>query len=74
VFAVPMIVVFTKYDRLVTEKGDDFTESDWDEDEEGCNAKSRDMADTDFERLCVDVVQKFLVGHQMPPHVKVSSK
>jgi hypothetical protein len=64
---VPVVVVFTKFDRLVIEKAEESEESE-DDASEDILLRARQSADTDIDALR----EQFKVGNQVPPLVTVS--
>jgi hypothetical protein len=65
---VPVVVVFTKFDRLVIEKAEESEEAEDDASEDIILLRARQSADTEIDALR----EKFKVGNQAPPLVPVS--
>lgn len=74
-----MIVIFTKYDQLVTAMGDEIYDTrDWDNEEDGealFKQECRTKADSYFMGSFLTIVNDFLEskGIASRPHVRVSS-
>jgi hypothetical protein len=64
---VPVVVVFTKFDRLVIEKAEESEEAE-DKTSEDILLRARQSADKEIDALR----EKFKVGNRAPPLVTVS--
>ncbi|KAG8928573.1 hypothetical protein FRC02_006724 [Tulasnella sp. 418] len=72
---VPLIVVFTKYDALVSKTVLEYVEAAMIDDEEELRRTGREAAEKEFDRVCVQPLQN--ICHkwkrpEVPPHLKVS--
>ncbi|PPQ80109.1 hypothetical protein CVT25_001477 [Psilocybe cyanescens] len=70
---IPIVIVFTQYDRLVRTKRDELEEEEEDLDQSTLDTRSKDEAQRSFE-VCVESLHRTMdrLKIPMPHHVKVS--
>jgi hypothetical protein len=70
----PLVIVFTKYDRLVRTKKDELQEDEGDLAHDVLNTRSKEDARRAFD-VCLDALQRTMARMQapMPRYVNVSS-
>lgn len=81
---VPVVVVFTQYDRLKSAKehhifkraldnNPDMTEEESEELEPSIQTEAVEAAETEYQELCVDTLARAMNGRPVPPYARVSS-